>query len=168
MRYLDAGTATRISRIGLGTWQFSRQPWGYGRPYADQEARAIVRRALELGVTLFDTAELYGMGRSEQILGEALGEDRESVFLATKIFTALPVLPVAPVVEQRAVASANRPGSAGWTCTRCTIPTRWSRTARSCAACARCSGSGWLARSASAATPWTAGGRLSSPWAAGC
>src|SRR6516225_6512562 len=106
MRYLNAGTRTRISRIGLGTWQFSSQPWGYSQSYAGQEAYAIVRRALELGVTLFDTAELYGMGRSERILGEALGEDRESVFLATKIFTALPVLPVAPVVEQRAVASA--------------------------------------------------------------
>jgi aryl-alcohol dehydrogenase-like predicted oxidoreductase len=66
-----------------------------------------VRRALELGVTLFDTAEIYGFGRSERILGEALGEDRESAFLATKIF---PLLPVAPVVEQRAVASANRLG----------------------------------------------------------
>ena len=66
-----------------------------------------MRRALELGVTLFDTAEIYGFGRSERILGEALGEDRESVFLATKIF---PLLPVAPVVEQRAVASANRLG----------------------------------------------------------
>jgi aryl-alcohol dehydrogenase-like predicted oxidoreductase len=43
---------------------------------------------LELGVTLFDTAELYGIGRSDQILGEALGEDREPLFLATKIFTA--------------------------------------------------------------------------------
>ena len=111
MRYLKADTATRISRIGLGTWQFSREPWGYGQSYADREARAIVRRALELGVTLFDTAELYGAGRSERILGEALGEDRESVFLATKVFTALPVLPVAPVVEQRAVASANRLGT---------------------------------------------------------
>jgi aryl-alcohol dehydrogenase-like predicted oxidoreductase len=110
MRYLDVGTTTRISRIGLGTWQFSSQPWGYGASYANREARAIVCRALELGVTLFDTAELYGIGRSERILGEALGEDRESVFLATKIFTGLPVLPVAPVVEQRAVASANRLG----------------------------------------------------------
>ena len=66
-----------------------------------------MRRALELGVTLFDTAEIYGFGRSERILGEALGEDRKSAFLATKIF---PLLPVAPVVEQRAVASANRLG----------------------------------------------------------
>ena len=67
-----------------------------------------MRRAVELGVTLFDTAEIYGFGRSERILGAAIGEDRESVFLATKIF---PLLPVAPVVEQRAVASANRLGT---------------------------------------------------------
>ncbi len=105
MRYLSIGTGTEISRIGLGTWQFGSREWGYGESYAGQQAHDIVRRALELGVTLFDTAEIYGFGRSERILGEALGADRKSAFLATKI---LPVLPVAPVVEQRAVASANR------------------------------------------------------------
>jgi aryl-alcohol dehydrogenase-like predicted oxidoreductase len=111
MRYLSAGTGpdtTRISRIGLGAWQFGSAEWGYGRDYAEQDAHAIVRRALELGVTLFDTAEIYGFGRSERILGAAIGEDRDSVFLATKLF---PLLPVAPVVEQRAVASANRLGT---------------------------------------------------------
>src|ERR1700736_2874008 len=110
MRYLstDTDTDTKISRIGLGTWQFGSREWGYGESYARQEAHAIVRRAVELGVTLFDTAEIYGFGRSERVLGDALGEDRESVFLATKIF---PVVPVAPVVEQRAVASANRLGA---------------------------------------------------------
>jgi len=108
MRYLSAGTTTRISRIGLGAWQFGSAGWGYGQDYAEQEASAIVRRAVELGVTVFDTAEIYGFGRSERILGAAIGEDRESVFLATKLF---PLLPVAPVVEQRAVASANRLGT---------------------------------------------------------
>ncbi|HYB86828.1 MAG TPA: aldo/keto reductase [Streptosporangiaceae bacterium] len=107
MRYLDVGTTKKISKIGLGTWQFGSRDWGYGSQYAEQGAHAIVRRALELGVTLFDTAEIYGYGRSERILGRALGEDAAQVFLATKI---LPVLPVAPVVEQRAVASANRLG----------------------------------------------------------
>jgi aryl-alcohol dehydrogenase-like predicted oxidoreductase len=107
MRYLSADTNARISRIGLGTWQFGSGEWGYGASYAGQEARAIVRRALELGVSLFDTAEIYGFGRSERILGQALGEDRDSAFLATKI---LPILPVAPVVQQRAVASAHRLG----------------------------------------------------------
>jgi aryl-alcohol dehydrogenase-like predicted oxidoreductase len=115
MRYLSVGTATEISRIGLGTWQFGSREWGYGSSYATQEAHAIVRRAVELGVTLFDTAEIYGFGRSERILGAALrdslgnspDDNRDSVFLATKI---LPLFPVAPVVEQRAVASANRLG----------------------------------------------------------
>src|SRR2546430_16806684 len=108
MRYLDAGTTPAISRIGLGCWQFGSREWGYGQAYAGSEAQAIVRRAVELGVTVFDTAELYGFGRSERILGAAIGEDRDSVFLATKIF---PLLPVAPVVEQRAAASANRLGT---------------------------------------------------------
>ena len=108
MRYLDTGTDTRISKIGLGTWQFGAKEWGYGEGYSGQVARDIVGRAVDLGVTLFDTAEVYGLGRSERILGEALGERRGSVFLATKLF---PVLPLAPVVEQRAVASASRLGT---------------------------------------------------------
>ncbi len=89
MRYLATGTPKRISKIGLGTWQFGSREWGYGDPYADQESHAIVRRALDLGVTLFDTAEIYGFGRSERILGQALGEDLSSVFVATKIFPLL-------------------------------------------------------------------------------
>jgi aryl-alcohol dehydrogenase-like predicted oxidoreductase len=108
MRYLDLGTSTKISKIGLGTWQFGSREWGYGDQYAEQEAQAIVTRAIDLGITLFDTAEIYAFGRSERILGQALGDRRESVFVATKI---LPVLPVAPVVEQRAVASAARLGT---------------------------------------------------------
>ena len=105
VRYLDVDTAKKISKIGLGTWQFGSGEWGYGKPYAKREAYAIVRRALELGVTFFDTAEIYGCGRSERILGRALGEDRESVILATKIF---PVVPGAWLVRRRAIASAKR------------------------------------------------------------
>jgi aryl-alcohol dehydrogenase-like predicted oxidoreductase len=108
MRYLSIETTKKISKIGLGTWQFGSREWGYGQAYAGSEAKAIVRRALDLGVTLFDTAEVYGFGRSERILGEALGDDIESVFLATKI---LPVWPIAPVVQQRGVASASRIGA---------------------------------------------------------
>jgi aryl-alcohol dehydrogenase-like predicted oxidoreductase len=107
MRYLDVDTAPRISKIGLGAWQFGGE-WGYGQRYAERDAEAIVQRAIDLGVTLFDTAEAYGFGRSERVLGRALGDRRASVFLATKLF---PLLPVAPVVEQRAVASANRLGT---------------------------------------------------------
>lgn len=111
MRHAQVDTKVPISQIGLGTWQFGSREWGYGSDYDEQEAHAIVRRALELGVTLFDTAELYGRGRSERILGRALREadaDPDAIFLATKIF---PALPIAPVVEQRALASASRLGA---------------------------------------------------------
>ncbi|WP_131747176.1 aldo/keto reductase [Frankia sp. Cppng1_Ct_nod] len=110
MRYVDGVTTKKkISVIGLGAWQFGSREWGYGAAYAASEAPAIVRRAVELGVTFFDTAEVYGFGRSERILGGALNEANAfgTSFVATKIF---PVLPVAPVVEQRGVASANRLG----------------------------------------------------------
>jgi aryl-alcohol dehydrogenase-like predicted oxidoreductase len=80
---------------------------GAGDDYARREAGAIVERALDLGVNLVDTAEIYAYGRSERIVGEAIRGRRDEVFLATKLF---PVLPVAPVVEQRAQASARRLG----------------------------------------------------------
>jgi aryl-alcohol dehydrogenase-like predicted oxidoreductase len=68
-----------------------------------------VRRARELGITVFDTAEVYGFGRSERILGEALASSggTDDVVVATKI---LPILPVAPIVQQRGIASAQRLG----------------------------------------------------------
>src|SRR6516164_973741 len=110
MRYLNVGTNRKISAIGLGTWQFGSREWGYGDLYASREAHAIVRRAVELGVTLFDTAEIYGSGRSERILGGALGEDAEAAFLATKMF---PVMPGSLIVRQRAVASMKRLGVSG-------------------------------------------------------
>ncbi len=107
MRYLELEGVPALSRIGLGTWQFGSREWGYGREYASAEAGRIVRRALELGITLIDTAEIYGFGRSERIVGAALGADRERVFLATKIF---PLFPVAAVVRRRAAGSARRLG----------------------------------------------------------
>ena len=106
MRYVTAG-GVRLSVIGVGTWQFGSKEWGYGRDYADSTAGAIVRRAVELGVNLIDTAEIYGMGASERIVGRAVTGVRERVFLATKLF---PVFPVSPVVQWRAVQSARRLG----------------------------------------------------------
>src|SRR6185437_1189376 len=98
MRYLTPETSTRISRIGLGTWQFGSREWGYGEGYAAGAARDIVRRARALGVNFFDTAEVYGLGKSERILGEALGDERDQVAVASKIF---PVAPFPAVVKQR-------------------------------------------------------------------
>jgi aryl-alcohol dehydrogenase-like predicted oxidoreductase len=105
MEYLDVDGVGRVSRIGLGTWQFGSSEWGYGERYASGGARDIVHRALALGVTLFDTAEVYAMGKSERILGEALGEARSRVAVASKIF---PIAPFPPVIRQRERASARR------------------------------------------------------------
>jgi aryl-alcohol dehydrogenase-like predicted oxidoreductase len=107
VEYLDVDGLGPVSRIGLGTWQFGSREWGYGDSYADRAARDIVRRARELGITLFDTAEVYGFGRSERILGEALGHERGEVVLASKVF---PVVPFPSVVRQRWSGSARRLG----------------------------------------------------------
>jgi len=109
MQYRDVGAGKKISQIGLGTSQFGSEAWGYGTFYAEHEARLIVRRAVELGITLFDTAAIYGDGQSERILGAALGEDRAAVFIATK---AHPILPPSFRLPQRAAASASRLGVA--------------------------------------------------------
>jgi aryl-alcohol dehydrogenase-like predicted oxidoreductase len=107
MRYLDTDTTKKISKVGLGTWQFGSREWDYGEAYLEREVHAIVRRAVGHGVTLFDTAEIYAEGRSERALGRALGEDKYSVFLATKMF---PLVPSAAFVRHRAAASARRLG----------------------------------------------------------
>ncbi len=109
MRYLESTPGhKRWSVIGLGTWQFGSGEWGYGEDYASKEAGAIVRRALELGITVFDTAEIYGRGRSESILGEALSSvdgAREKAVVASKLF---PVAPTTSTTVSHAVASAAR------------------------------------------------------------
>ncbi len=105
MKYVEVGGA-RMSAIGLGTWQFGSREWGYGSEYARGEAVKIVHRALDLGVSLIDTAEIYAFGQSERIVGQAIKGRRDEVFLATKLF---PIgLPLQ--VAAKARASARRLG----------------------------------------------------------
>jgi len=106
MRYVEAA-GVRLSAIGLGTWQFGSREWGYGARYADNDAAEILVRALELGVNLIDSAEMYAFGQSERIVGRALTGRRTGAFVATKI---LPVVPLSPVVVQRGRASRARLG----------------------------------------------------------
>jgi aryl-alcohol dehydrogenase-like predicted oxidoreductase len=107
VRYVEVA-GVRVSVIGVGAWQFGSREWGYGDAYAQGEAARIVQRALDLGINFIDTAELYGFGRSERIVGRAIAGRREEAFVATKIF---PVLPLAPIVERRGRASARRLGT---------------------------------------------------------
>src|SRR5215216_6175527 len=106
MKYVEVGRV-RLSAIGLGTWQFGSREWGYGKDYAEDESLRIVGRALALGINLIDTAEIYGFGASERIVGRAIAGRRNDAFVATKIF---PLLPVGPVVGDRARRSARRLG----------------------------------------------------------
>ena len=85
----DLGSA-KVSALGLGCWAiggpwtFDGQPAGWGEVDDDESIRAI-RRALELGVALFDTADVYGCGHSERVLGRALGGRRDDVVIVTKV-----------------------------------------------------------------------------------
>ncbi len=110
MRYVEVD-GLRTSVIGLGTWQFGSREWGYGERYATETAPALVRRALELGVTMLDTAEAYGPGRSERIIGRALAEipveSRTDLVLATKF---LPIAPAEPILARQAAGSRRRLG----------------------------------------------------------
>lgn len=106
MRYVDVAGES-ISAVGLGTWQFGSKEWGYGDEYARDEAARIVARALDLGVNLFDSAEMYGGGLSEEILGRALDGERERAFITTKFF---PLLPIPGAVERHGRRSAARLG----------------------------------------------------------
>jgi aryl-alcohol dehydrogenase-like predicted oxidoreductase len=86
MRWVEAA-GLHVSAIGLGGWQFGTRAWNWGRDWGPAEARRILTRAVELGITLFDTAESYGDGESERLLGSALSGSpaRDSIALATKV-----------------------------------------------------------------------------------
>lgn len=79
-------TGLQVSEIGFGAWAIGGNAHGnsYG-PTDDRESIATTRRAVELGVTFFDTADVYGWGHSEELLGEALHDRRDEVHLATKV-----------------------------------------------------------------------------------
>ena len=82
MEYTTLGqTGFRVSRIAFGCEQLGGYDWG---KVNEKEAIAAVNRALDLGVNFFDTADVYGLGRSEENLAKALGSRRHEVIIATK------------------------------------------------------------------------------------
>src|SRR5919106_1409737 len=88
MQYRKMGASDlEVSVIGFGCWEIDGR---YGA-FDEQEVIDAVNRAIELGVTLFDTALAYGAGKSEELLGRALGAKRKDVIVVTK--GALPTRP---------------------------------------------------------------------------
>jgi aryl-alcohol dehydrogenase-like predicted oxidoreductase len=76
-------TELNVSRIALGTWAIGGWMWGGNE---DQTSLATIRRAIDKGITLIDTAPVYGFGHSEEIVGKAIQGyvDRDKVFISTK------------------------------------------------------------------------------------
>ena len=86
MKYTKLGkTGIDVSRLTLGMMSYGNpklQKW-----YLDlDEARPLIKKALDLGINFFDTANVYSRGRSEEITGEVLKEYRDEVVVATKVF----------------------------------------------------------------------------------
>ncbi len=73
-----------LSAIIMGTWQAGKAMW---TGIDDRQTRTAIRAAFDAGVTAFDTAEVYGNGHSERILGEALAGVRDKAVIATKVFS---------------------------------------------------------------------------------
>jgi aryl-alcohol dehydrogenase-like predicted oxidoreductase len=106
VRYVEVA-GVRLSVVGVGCWQFGSRDWGYGEEYGDTTAGLIVNRALDLGVTLIDTAEVYARGASEAIVGRAVRTRRGDAFVATKL---LPVWPTAERTYEHGRLSRLRMG----------------------------------------------------------
>jgi len=89
MQYVNLGsTGLKVSRLCLGTMTYGSKKW---REWVleEEESRPFIKRAIELGINFFDTADMYSLGVSEEILGRALkefGPSRDRVVIATKVF----------------------------------------------------------------------------------
>jgi aryl-alcohol dehydrogenase-like predicted oxidoreductase len=82
VEYRNMGSSDlKVSAIGFGCWEMGGNQYG---AVDDREEVQAVHRAIDLGVTLFDTAAIYGYGHSEEVLGQALGSRRKDVVLVTK------------------------------------------------------------------------------------
>jgi aryl-alcohol dehydrogenase-like predicted oxidoreductase len=78
-------TDLELTTVGLGTWAIGGGGWDYGwGPQDDKRSVATIRRALDLGINWIDTAPVYGLGRSEQVVGRAIKGRRDEVLIATK------------------------------------------------------------------------------------
>ena len=75
-------TDIRVSEVGFGLWTLSTGWWGN---YTDEEAVALMRKAFDLGITLFDAADTYGNGRSERLIAQAFKSNRDQIVIATKV-----------------------------------------------------------------------------------
>lgn len=97
-----------VPPLGIGTWAWGDQLfWSYGKDYGAEDVRQAFHAAVEAGVTFFDTAEIYGFGESERLIGEFMKQTDRPVQIATKYFP-LPWRFNAGFVEEAITASLKR------------------------------------------------------------
>jgi len=89
MEYVRLGnTGTKVSRICLGTMTYGKPNERWQWALNEEESRPFIKKALELGINFFDTADMYSYGASEEVVGNALKDfaRRDDVVIATKVF----------------------------------------------------------------------------------
>ncbi len=82
MRPLGARSGIEVTDMGLGLWAVAGSEWGPGE---DQASLDAIEVALDAGITFFDTADVYGAGHSEELLGQAMAGRRDRFIVASKI-----------------------------------------------------------------------------------
>lgn len=83
MRYKRLGRSDiKVSEIGFGAWTIAMDWWG--KRIEEDEARAMLKRAYDLGINFFETGDMYGRGKSERIIGETFAGMREDIVISTK------------------------------------------------------------------------------------
>lgn len=81
----ENGVWAHDRKMGIGAWSWGgRLYWGYGRSHGLEDARAAFQTSLEAGIRIFDTAELYGLGTAEEVLGGLLQETDGAAYIVTK------------------------------------------------------------------------------------
>ncbi|TVP67149.1 MAG: aldo/keto reductase [Leptolyngbya sp. LCM1.Bin17] len=76
-----------VPALGVGTWAWGDSLfWDYGKAYSDSDLQAAFQATLETGLTLFDTAEVYGLGQSERLIGQFMKATGQTPAIATKYF----------------------------------------------------------------------------------
>ena len=71
-----------MSEVGFGLWTVSTGWWG---KFTDEDAVGLIQKGFDRGINLYDAADTYGNGRSEELLAKALGDKRDDVVIATKV-----------------------------------------------------------------------------------
>ena len=174
MRSLGA-TGERVSALCMGCWEIGGQAWG---DFPAWDGVRLVQQAFDAGITTFDTAEVYGNGRSEVLLGEALYGRRDDAFIISKVgycpapmarspfrapssrVTTRPSAFATPATWPCAAFARNTSTPISCTTRRCTSSStrRRSPCCRNCRRPARSAGGGYPPEPVSRRPPWKPSG----------